>query len=180
MLNSIISNKTTVLRYTLFIPMLFLFTYVVASKKIVNSSNFDVNILITDTIPASASDITISTDVDEMPRFPGCENMKGTLKAKEVCAQNKLLEHIFKNLKYPKSARDGKIDGQAIIQFRVKSDGLIDNVTILKDPGAGLGEAAKDVILTMNKMKERWIPGMQKGVPVNVVYTVPLKFKIGI
>ena len=36
-----------------------------------------------------------------MPRFPGCEDMKGSDAEKEECAKKKLLEFIYGNLKYP-------------------------------------------------------------------------------
>lgn len=116
--------------------------------------------------------------VEEMPRFPGCEDLKGTIKEKEDCAKEKLLMFLGSNVKYPKIARENGIEGQAVIQFTVTKMGDIEDVVVLRDPGAGMGEASKVVVEAMNTMPLKWTPGRQKGVPVNVQYTVPLKFKL--
>ncbi|NJN74913.1 MAG: hypothetical protein HC799_20120 [Limnothrix sp. RL_2_0] len=42
--------------------------------------------------------------VEEMPRFPGCDS--GTAAEKKACADEKLLQYLYKNLKYPAIARD--------------------------------------------------------------------------
>jgi Gram-negative bacterial TonB protein C-terminal/Secretion system C-terminal sorting domain len=57
-------------------------------------------------------------------------------------------------------------------------DGTIEDVVILRDPGAGMGEAAKQAVLKMNNMDQKWTPGRQRGQAVNVQYTVPIKFKL--
>jgi protein TonB len=116
--------------------------------------------------------------VEEMPRFPGCEDMEGSLKDKEVCSKEKMLQYISNVLAYPKEARVNSIEGQAVVQFIIKKDGSIDDVEVLRDPGAGLGNAAKEAVLSMNQMPEKWIPGKQRGVKVAVQYTIPVKFKL--
>ena len=116
--------------------------------------------------------------VKQMPRFPGCEDIAGDNKAKEECAKGKLMEYIYKVAKYPAIARENGIEGSAVVQFTVGKNGEIEDITIVRDPGAGLGEAAKTVIESMNTMSKRWTPGKQRGVPVKVQYTVPLKFKL--
>ena len=37
--------------------------------------------------------------VEEMPRFPGCDS--GSAAEKKTCADSKLLQYLYKNLKYP-------------------------------------------------------------------------------
>ena len=119
----------------------------------------------------------ITKVVEEMPRFPGCEDKK-SLKEKEDCSKTKFLEYIFTNLKYPPKARSRRTQGQTVLQFVVKEDGTIDNITIIRDIGDGCGEAVKKVIESMNKMQERWIPGKNVGKNVNALYTIPVKFKL--
>lgn len=116
--------------------------------------------------------------VEQMPRFPGCEDMKGTDAQKEECAKKKMIEFIYKNLKYPPIARENGIEGSAVIQFTVDKDGSIKDVEIVRDPGAGCGEAAKAAVEAMNNMPNKWTPGKQRGVPVKVLYTMPVKFKL--
>lgn len=116
--------------------------------------------------------------VEQMPRFPGCEDIAGDNKAKEECAKGKLMEYIYKVVKYPAIARENGIEGSAVVQFTVGKNGEIEDITIVRNPGAGLGDAAKAAIESMNTMSMKWTPGKQRGVPVKVQYTVPLKFKL--
>lgn len=120
---------------------------------------------------------TVYEKVDEMPRFPGCEK-EGGQEAKEICSQKKLMEYIFSNLKYPKTAIEKGLEGNVIVRFVVNKKGRISEIEILKDPGEGCGKAVKDLVESMNKMPQKWIPGKLKGKKVNVTYTLPVMFKL--
>jgi periplasmic protein TonB len=115
--------------------------------------------------------------VEQMPRFPGCED-KATDKEKEDCAKGKMLEYIYKNLKYPAIARENGVEGQVVLQFVVDKDGSIADTKIVRDIGAGCGAAAEIVVNGMNTMGKKWTPGKQRGRPVRVLYTLPVKFKL--
>lgn len=116
--------------------------------------------------------------VEMMPRFPGCEGMDGTAKEKAQCAQIKMLEYIYKNLKYPQLARENGVEGTVVLNFVIAKDGYIDDIKIVRDIGAGCGDAAASAVDSMNDMNERWIPGTQRGRKVRVLYTLPIKFKL--
>ena len=116
--------------------------------------------------------------VEQMPRFPGCEEQGGSDKEKEECAKGKMLSYIYKNLKYPAIARENGVEGMAVIQFVVAKDGSVTDINLVRDPGAGTGGAAQKVVESMNSMGAKWIPGKQRGRPVKVLYTLPVKFKL--
>ena len=116
--------------------------------------------------------------VEEMPRFPGCENADATTKQKYDCSKEKMLEYIYKNMKYPKEARDANVEGVVVAQFVVNKDGKIDEISIVRDIGANCGEVVLEVLNTMNSMEESWTPGKQRGKAVNVLYTIPVRFKL--
>jgi TonB family protein len=116
--------------------------------------------------------------VKEMPRFPGCENLNLSIKEKEDCSKERLLQFLGNAVKYPAQAKNGGIEGQAVVQFTVSKNGSIEDVIVLRDPGAGMGDAAKQAVLDMNTLSQKWIPGKHEGKIVNVQYTVPLKFKL--
>jgi thiol-disulfide isomerase/thioredoxin len=139
-------------------------------KRIVSSDVDNINNEATD-------ESEIFKVVEMMPRFPGCED-KGTVKEKEDCARIKMLEYIYKNLKYPQLARENGVVGQVVLQFVVAKDGYIDNIQIIRDIGAGCGDAAASVVDSMNDMTERWIPGLQRGRKVMVLYNLPISFKL--
>jgi len=127
----------------------------------------------------STSDALESSDevfkvVEEMPRFSGCEDMEGSAKEIEECAKGKMLEFIYRNIRYPAEARKKGIEGVAVVQFIVGEDGLLSDTRIVRNPGGGTGE---DALRVINEMP-RWIPGKQQGRKVKVLYTLPVKFKL--
>ncbi len=116
--------------------------------------------------------------VKEMPRFPGCENIKENSKKVEMCAKEKMLEYIYDNLIYPEEALKQEVEGIAVIQFTIWKDHTIRNIKIVRNPGAGTGEEAARIVESMKEMDEHWRAGHQRGKPVNVQYTLPVKFKL--
>lgn len=127
--------------------------------------------------PSNAPDEVFKI-VEEMPRFPGCENQKLDNIKLSNCSKEKMLEYIYDNLKYPKSAKAKKIEGMSIVQFNIEKNGMLNNIRVVRDPGSGTGEAAADVIHKMNKDGIRWVPGKQRGRAVIVEYTLPIKFAL--
>ncbi len=116
--------------------------------------------------------------VEDMPRFPGCEDIAGTKAEKKDCAAKKLMQYLYQNLKYPQIARENGVEGTVVIRFVVNRRGEISNAEILRDIGAGCGAEALRVVNDMNKEVGNWIPGQQAGRPVNVMFTLPVKFRL--
>lgn len=115
--------------------------------------------------------------VEEMPRFPGCEDISDKAERK-TCSQKKMLEFIYKNIKYPPIARENGVEGTVVIRFVVDKSGKVQEPTILRDIGAQCGSEALRVVEMMNKMGKKWIPGKQRGKPVKVYFNLPVKFKL--
>jgi len=111
----------------------------------------------TDTI---VTEVEVFQFVEEMPEFPGGETA--------------LMEFIAKNVVYPKEAQENGISGKVFIQFVVMKDGKISNIKVLRGIDPSLDAEAVNVI----KKLPLWKPGKQKGKPVNVSYTVPIKFAL--
>jgi protein TonB len=116
--------------------------------------------------------------VEQMPRFPGCENIQGDDKAKKACADQKLLEFIYQNIKFPAVARENGIQGTVVVNFVVNDDGSVTEVQVLRDIGGGCGDEAKRVVELMNNLPDKWTPGRQRGKAVRVSYTLPVKFRL--
>lgn len=123
--------------------------------------------------PAS-SPREIFTIVQEMPRFPGCEDMEGHHDVKKKCAQEKMLEYIYTNIQYPEEARKNKIQGVVFVSFVVEADGLITRAKILRSVGEEIDKEALRVINSMPK----WTPGKQRNQPLRVQFTLPVRFKL--
>ena len=98
--------------------------------------------------------------VEEMPSFPGGEQ--------------KLMEFVGKNIKYPQIARETGIQGRVFVNFVVEPDGSVSNVSVLRGIGGGCDEEAMRVVKSMPK----WKPGKQRGKAVRVQYMLPVNFRL--
>ena len=98
--------------------------------------------------------------VEEMPSYPG--------------GDQKLMEFVAKNIKYPQIARETGIQGRVFVGFVVEPDGSVSNVKVLRGIGGGCDEEAMRVVKSMPK----WKPGKQRGKAVRVSYMLPVNFKL--
>ena len=114
----------------------------------------------------------VYSTAQEMPRFPGCEDLAGT--PRQACANKKLLEYVRAELKYPEEAKAAKLEGQAVIGFNVEKNGAVSKVEIIRDPGKGIGEEAARIVRSLPK----FIPAKEKGETVIVRYNLPIRFKL--
>ena len=86
-----------------------------------------------------------------------------------------MYKYLADNTKYPDEAKAAGKDGKVIVQFVVRKDGSISDVSVVKSAGnVSLDKEAVRVISTMPK----WNPGTQGGKAVNVQYTLPVAFKL--
>ena len=113
-----------------------------------------------------------------MPRFPGCEAIEGNDDMKKTCADKKLVAFIYKNIQYPRQAREISLEGMVVVSFVVGKDGRLSEVELLRDPGAGMGKETLRVMELLKNMPERWTPGKQRGRPVAVRYNLPVRFRL--
>ncbi|MFK7949285.1 MAG: TonB family protein [Saprospiraceae bacterium] len=117
----------------------------------------------------------IYREVDEMPRYPGCEEIADK-EEKKQCSNIKLLTFIYTNVKYPKEAQKNGTEGVTVIEFVVKSNGNIGDFKIIKPLADGCDKAA---LTALEKMADtKWIPGIKDGKKVNVKMVIPVKFKL--
>ena len=130
----------------------------------------------------AAQDKTSSNEtyqvVEEMPRFPGCEDLGISGKELHACAKEKMIQFISSQVKYPEEAAKKKVEGDCVVEFVITKDGSISHVKLLKDIGSGCGEVAVQAIEKMNDMEENWVPGMNKNKATNVRLVMPIKFKL--
>ena len=104
---------------------------------------------------------TIFEVVEQMPEYPN-GGMAG------------LMQFLSKNIKYPTIAQENGTQGRVTVQFVVNKDGSIVDAKVLRGVDPYLDKEALRVINSMPK----WKPGMQRGKPVRVKYTVPVTFKL--
>jgi protein TonB len=93
-----------------------------------------------------------------MPEFPGGELA--------------LRKFIANAIKYPVIAQENGIQGKVYVNFVVDKDGSITAAKIARGVDSSLDKEALRVVNSLPK----WKPGMQRGKPVKVSYTVPISF----
>jgi len=120
--------------------------------------------------------------VDQMPMFPGCDNSLGYTEELKNCSMKKMLEFIYTNIKYPASARAAGIEGTAVVNFIVGTDGEVLDQKVVRNPAEGKDAQAeidiKEQLLKITADMPAWIPGKQQGKDVQVRFNLPVKFKL--
>ena len=98
--------------------------------------------------------------MEQMPQYPGGES--------------DLLNFVGKNLRYPESAVNHKIQGKVIVRFVVTETGEVDKIEVIRSLQAECDKEAIRVI----KLLPKFIPGKQNGKNTKVWYTLPITFKL--
>lgn len=80
---------------------------------------------------------------------------------------------VQKLVKYPEMARRAGIEGRVTIQFVVSETGEIENPVVMRGIGGGCDEAALEAV-----KKAKFTPGMQRGRPVRVQFSLPIQFRL--
>jgi len=133
--------------------------------------------------------------VEEMPQWPGSEDMALAMR-----------QFIAQNLKYPDIAKQNNTEGKIFVTFMVtstgevvvpdpsilpppakKEDGSMDEVVVVsyraltpdqETPDEEAVQALKDEGVRVVELMPDLVPGKQRGKNVNVLFTIPITFKL--
>lgn len=109
---------------------------------------------------AQGSETKSKSDMNEKAEFPG--------------GYPALCEYILNNFSYQSEVFEFDINGEAIIQFRIKSNGKVDSVSILKKL-QGCDQCNKEALRVIQKMPN-WIPALKNGVYTESWFIIPFIF----
>ncbi len=98
------------------------------------------------------------TIVEDMPSFPGGDAA--------------LLKYIAEHVEYPPIAKENGITGVVYVSYIVDKDGSIKDVKVVRGADPFLDKEAARVVKTLKGYK----PGKQRGKPVPVQFTIPIRF----
>ena len=101
------------------------------------------------------------TIVEEKPSFQGGD-------------ENTFTKWVASKLVYPEIAKENGVQGRAILQFLVGTDGSVSDVKVVRGVDASLDKEAARVVASSPK----WKPGRQRNKPVKVRYTFPVIFQL--
>lgn len=97
---------------------------------------------------------------ETVPSFPGGESA--------------LHRYINSYLRYPESAREDKVEGFVLTRFLILEDGSIGDVVVQKS----LREDCDAEAIRAIRKLPKFIPGTQKGKPIRVWLTYPVRFSL--
>lgn len=96
--------------------------------------------------------------VEQLPEFPG--------------GMVAFMKWITKNLRYPQTAQQQKIQGKVMVSFIIGTDGKVSEIKVVKGVNALLDNEAVRVM----KMMPKWKPGENKGKPCMTYFCIPVNF----
>ena len=111
-------------------------------------------------IMPSSGDEEVFVVVERMPEFPG--------------GMGECYKFFSRNIKYPAAASKAGIQGKVVVEFLIKEDGSIADISVKQGINPELDAEAMRVVSIMPK----WKPGEQRGNPVSVRYEMPIVFSL--
>jgi len=98
---------------------------------------------------------------EEMPEYPG--------------GMSAMMNFIMDNIKYPEDAKKAGKDGRVICSFIIDKEGKVTEPHVVQSSGT---QSLDDEAVRLVSLMPDWKPGKDKGEPVNVLYTIPVLFKL--
>lgn len=83
------------------------------------------------------------------------------------------LASLNEHITYPEMARRAQIEGKVIVQFIIDKEGNVIDPEVIRGIGGGCDEVALKAV-----KKAKFKPGMQRGKPVMVKYSMPISFTL--
>lgn len=83
-------------------------------------------------------------------------------------------DYLVRSLKYPSEAKKNNVEGRVFVEFTIQKDGSIANVKAIRGIGSGCDEEAVRIV----RGSPKWIPGKQRGQPVNQKMVLPINFSL--
>ncbi|WP_157961061.1 hypothetical protein [Lutibacter citreus] len=128
------------------------------------------------TIPVIDTIIDFNS-VDVFPLFPSCDSIPSEEKQR-ICSQIKLSEHLYATLDSNKLIIAEKVNDTILVKLLVDNKGNVSLVNInsseiIKNQIPKLDSLIKKGIDVLPKME----PGIKRGMPVSIEFTLPIIFK---
>lgn len=124
-------------------------------------------------VKGTSKDLIAFSEIDEVPVFPGCEDL-ATNDERKKCFTQKIAAHVSANFNTSIGKELGLTSvNRVYVQFKIEKDGNIELVKA-RAPHEKLEAEAIRVINELPQMKA----GKHNGNEVAVLYTLPISFKV--
>lgn len=116
-----------------------------------------------DTVP-DRNLATVYSIADQMPQYPG--------------APADMVRFIQQNIRFPENKRlDSTFTGcYTYIRMIIDSTGRVTSPTVIK--GCNNCPECDAEAIRVIKLMPRWVPGLKNGKPVNMYFSMPIKFAV--
>lgn len=89
-----------------------------------------------------------------------------------------MMKYLNKNLIYPKAAEDKGLEGTIFVDFIVAADGTVREAVVTEATSAEVDQSFRDEAIRVVNSMPKWIPGTQRGKPVDVKFSLPVSFQL--
>lgn len=117
----------------------------------------------------SVIDIDLSTLRSDLPKLQAEEMPEYT------GGMSAMMSFIMENIKYPEDAKKAGKEGRVVCSFIVDKEGKVTEPHVVQSSGT---QSLDDEAVRLVSLMPNWKPGKDKGEPVNVLYTIPVLFKL--
>jgi protein TonB len=124
-------------------------------------------------------DLDVALDVSEGPPPPPEEPTTPEEKEEEIFVAVETrpdcggIQSLQKNLEYPRIAERAGVQGDVYVQFVVSETGAVTDLVILKSDHSIFDAPALEAVQQL-----MCTPGEQRGTPVKVLMTLPVRFRL--
>lgn len=95
-----------------------------------------------------------------------------------VGGDNAMMEYLRANLTYPDQAQRDGVEGTIFVDFIIDQKGNVSNIVATDVVGENIDQALKDEAVRVVTGMPTWVPGTQRGKPVDARYSVPITFQL--
>lgn len=107
---------------------------------------------------------TIYIKAEEMPTYEGGESA--------------MTDYFRNNVQYPQAAKDNDEEGTVFVDFVIDKTGMVTDVTATDSVNTDVNQILKDEAIRVVSSMPKWTPAKEKGKPVDVAYSIPIKFQL--
>ncbi len=86
-------------------------------------------------------------------------------------------KYLMDNIKYPAQAEKDELEGTVFIDFIVVANGSVREVVASDMPGEETDQSLRDEAIRVVSNMPTWVPGRQRGKPVDVKFSLPITFR---
>jgi len=120
-----------------------------------------------------STEIDVSADVAPPPSVDGGAEDEYFVAVEDMPQPIGGIGAIQRSVVYPEIAQRAGVQGRVYVLAYVNESGEVTKAEIQRDIGAGCGQAAVNAVL-----KAKFIPGKQRGKPVKVRVSIPIRFQL--